>query len=78
MDNCSIHHAEEVQDVLTDAGIVTHYLHPYSPDYNPIELAFSKVKYTVKSLEAEMQAINDVETILLAAFACIIPADCQG
>ena len=78
MDNCSIHHVEEVQDVLTDAGIVTHYLPPYSPDYNPIELAFSKVKYTLKSLEAEMQAINDVETILLAAFACITPADCQG
>ncbi len=58
MDNCSIHHVHEVQEVLTDSGIMAHYLPPYSTDYNPIELAFSKVKYTLKSMEAEMQAMD--------------------
>ena len=45
MDNCSIHHVPEVERVVNDAGAITHYLPPYSPDFNPIELAFSKVKY---------------------------------
>ena len=56
--------------------VLTHYLPPYSPDYNPIELAFSKVKYSLKAMEAEMQALQDIDTILLAAFPLITPADC--
>lgn len=59
MDNCSIHHAHEVEQVISDAGSVSHYLPPHSPDFNPIELAFSKVKYMMRSLETEMEAIND-------------------
>lgn len=77
LDNCSVHHVDEVDQALRDCGVLTHYLPPYSPDYNPIELAFSKVKYVIKSLEAEMQAVNDLETIVLAAFATITPANCQ-
>ena len=76
-DNCSVHHVDEVHQALSDCGVITHYLPPYSPDYNPIELAFSKVKYAIKSMEAEMQAINDLETVVLAAFATITTADCQ-
>ena len=77
LDNCSVHHVDEVDQALSDCGVITHYLPPYSPDYNPIELAFSKVKHAIKSMEAEMQAVNDLETIVLAAFATITPADCQ-
>ena len=77
LDNCSVHHVHEVDQALSDCGVITHYLPPYSPDYNPIELAFSKVKYAIKSMEAEMQAINDLETIVLAAFATITHMDCQ-
>ena len=76
-DNCSVHHVNEVDPALSDCGVITHYLPPYSPDFNPIELAFSKVKYVMKSMEAEMQAINDLETIVLSAFATITPTDCQ-
>ena len=78
LDNCSVHHVDEVRQALGDCGVLTHFLPPYSPDYNPIELAFSKVKYAIKSMEAEMQAINDLETIVLAAFATITSADCQS
>ena len=74
LDNCSVHHVDEVDQALSDCGVLTHYLPPYSPDFNPIELAFSKVNYAIKSMEAEMQAINDV---VLAAFATITPANCQ-
>lgn len=78
IDNCSIHHVDEVDQVLKDTSALTHYLPPYSPDYNPIELAFSKVKYMIKALEAEMQATEDIDTIILCAFATITVADCQA
>ena len=74
--NCSIHHVPEIQQVFADAQVLTHYLPPYSPDFNPIELAFSKVKYLLKSMEAEMQALQDIDTVLLAAFSQITQADC--
>ena len=54
LDNCLVHHIDKVHQALNDCGVITHYLPPYSPDYNPIELAFSKVKYIIKSMETEM------------------------
>ena len=43
LDICSIHHVQELQG---DAQMLTHYL---PLDFNPIELAFSKVKYMLKA-----------------------------
>lgn len=77
LDNCAIHHVDEVQQVFTDCGVIAHYLPPYSPDFNPIELAFSKVKYMLKRLEKEMEAIDDIDTLLVAAFASITTSDCR-
>ena len=50
MDNCSVHHVDEVKSVLQQAGIVTLYLPPYSPDFNPAEEAFSYVKGYLKNM----------------------------
>ena len=44
MDNCAIHHVDEVRRLLEDAGIMLVDLPPYSPDFNPIETAFSHIK----------------------------------
>ena len=79
MDNCSIHHIEEIRTIIHVEGIgaILHYLPPYSPDLNPIEEAFSKVKSEFKHLE-EYMATCDTPTLLLAAFASITPEDCQG
>ena len=78
LDNCSIHHVDEVRELLNDTSVLTQFLPPYSPDYNPIELAFSKVKYMIRSMEMEMQAIDDIETIVLSAFSTITVSDCQA
>ena len=75
-DNCSVHHVPELQQVFSDAHVLTHYLPPCSPDLNLIELAFSKVKYSLKAMEAEMQVLQDIDLLLLAAFAQITPAAC--
>jgi transposase len=44
MDNLSAHKGAGVGEVLKRAGCEPPYLPPYSPDFNPIEQAFSKVR----------------------------------
>ena len=76
MDNCSIHHVQEIVDIIEDTGALLHFLPPYSPDLNPIEMAFSKVKSGIKGLESSMGGF-DIDCIILAAFASISQHDCQ-
>ena len=49
MDNCSIHHVQEVKDLLEAAGILLIFLPPYSPDYNPAKELLSYIKYYLKN-----------------------------
>jgi transposase len=77
-DNCSIHHVTEIEKLVEDTGVILLYLPPYSPDYNPIEEAFAKVKSTLKALETEMQHTDDIEMIVCAAFSTITTQDCIG
>jgi transposase len=45
MDNCAIHHDEEIRHIVEDlCGAKLIYLPPYSPDLNPIEQAFFAMK----------------------------------
>ena len=48
MDNAKIHHTSEIKALLDLHGVNYLYSSPYSPDYNPIELLFSWIKYKVK------------------------------
>ncbi|XP_065888536.1 uncharacterized protein [Dysidea avara] len=75
MDNCSIHHLSSIVKMIEEVGAIVHFLPPYSPDFMPIEFAFSKVKTLMK---VDEQTSMDVETALLAAFATITPQDCQN
>ena len=76
MDNCSIHHCDDIVHMIEQVGALVHFLPPYSPDYNPIEEAFSKVKTTMKEYETAAQ-VTDHEIMVLSAFACITPEDCH-
>ena len=42
MDNASVHHYEQVADIITGVGSIVRFLPPYSPELNPIENVFSK------------------------------------
>ena len=44
LDNLAAHKAERVRAALDAAGLGCRYLPPYSPDFNPIENAFAKLK----------------------------------
>lgn len=60
MDNLRAHYRKEVQTLIEARGCNLLYLPPYSPDYSPIELAFSKIKGQLKSLAARTkQALTD-------------------
>jgi len=49
MDNLSSHKGRRVREVIEGADATLLYLPPYSPDFNPIEMAFSKLKQLMRS-----------------------------
>ena len=66
MDNCSI--IGGIAEMVQEVGALVHFLPPYSPDYNPIEEAFSKVK---RAMDIEADCFEDLEDLVLAAFSSI-------
>jgi len=52
VDNLSAHKGGRVKEIIEGAGCELVYLPPYSPDLNPIEQAFSKVKGLLRKTEA--------------------------
>jgi transposase len=52
MDNLSAHKSEEVRGLIEGRGCEVLFLPPYSPDYNPIEEAFSKIKGLLRKAAA--------------------------
>ena len=72
MDNASIHRCEGISDMINGVGALLMYLPPYSPDYNPIEGLFSKLKTTVKMYEKNSESNEmDTESIVYASLAHI-------
>jgi transposase len=52
MDNLGAHKGEEVERLIRGAGAEVRYLPPYSPDLNPIEKMFSKLKTYLRKVAA--------------------------
>lgn len=50
-DNCSPHRNAEVRRIIESTGAKLVFLPPYSPDFNPIEMAFSKLKAYLRKME---------------------------
>jgi transposase len=70
MDNLPAHKADGVRQTIEAAGATLRYLPPYSPDFNPIEQLFAKLKALLRkaaerSIEALWRRIGD----LLNAFS---------
>ena len=76
MDNMHTHHAEEVKKTIKDLKINVIYLPPYSPDFNPIEKMWSKIKSILRKLK-----IRDSKALPHAveyAFSKVRSLDCAG
>lgn len=52
MDNLSSHKVEGVEQLVVARGAHLEYLSPYSPDYNPIERGWSKIKTSLRRAKA--------------------------
>ena len=60
MDNLSAHKGAQIRKAIEGVGARVVYLPPYSPDFNPIEMVFSKLKALLrKAKERTVDALND-------------------
>ena len=59
MDNLSSHKVNGVQELIEKAGAEVLYLPPYSPDLNPIEKAWAKLKQLLRSAKARTKEALD-------------------
>jgi transposase len=57
MDNLTAHKGERVRDLIESRGCKLLYLPPYSPDFNPIEEAFAKLKGLLRKAEARSREV---------------------
>ena len=76
LDNLATHKVTGVREAIEAAGARLEYLPPYSPDFNPIEPMWSKVKQGLKSREP--RTARQLFKAAGAALATVTPEDCQG
>lgn len=69
MDNAKIHHDEVLVESVEEAGGKVIYLPPYSPDFNPIETAFSSLKAWFKRYRDFAEVCDDPEYLILYALS---------
>ena len=78
VDNCSIHHVQEVKDLLRDTGILYFFLPPYSPDLNPVEELFSYIKYYLREHDLVLESMTSMIPVWNAAFYSVRAQQCKG
>lgn len=76
MDNLSPHKAAAVPRLLREAGAELWYLPPYSPDFNPIEQLWAKVKSILRRAKARTQ--EELCAAIATALAQVTPNDTSG
>jgi transposase len=76
MDNLSAHKLASVRQLIEAVGARLLYLPPYSPDFSPIELAWSKVKTLMRGLAA--RTLETLEHAIVHALRAITPSDARG
>lgn len=76
MDNLSSHKGPKVRQLIEAAGASVLYLPPYSPDFNPIEKAFAKLKALLRKAEARTR--EALWTTIAALIETLTPTECQN
>jgi transposase len=76
MDNLSCHKTAEVERLITAAGAEVRYLPAYSPDLNPIEKVFSKLKAALRTAAA--RTVDGLIAAMGEALRAIRPGDILG
>ncbi len=76
MDNLPAHKVTGVREAIEAAGATLVYLPPYSPDFNPIEMAFSKLKALLR--KAAARTVPDLWQAIAMAINAFTPSECQN
>lgn len=76
MDNLSAHKLGGVRQAIEGAGATLLFLPPYSPDFNPIEMAFSKLKTLLRGAAARTQTA--LWQAIVDALKRFTPSACQN
>ena len=76
LDNLSVHTSPGVATMIESAGAKVMYLPPYSPDFNPIEMAISKIKAYVRKLAK--RTVEEVTAAIDDAMKTIGKKDAKG
>ena len=76
LDNLSVHKVAGLDEITQKHGVRLRYLPPYSPDFNPIELAFSKLKTWLRT--AKVRTRDALDVTLLTAAAWITEQDAKN
>ena len=74
MDNLRSHHVQAVKEIFSQAGVKYCYLPPYSPDFNPIEKMWSKVKSILRHWK--VRDIQKLPDVISAALKQVTKTDC--
>jgi transposase len=76
MDNLTAHKGERVRELIEGRGCELLYLPPYSPDFNPIEEAFSKIKGLMRKAEARSR--EGLVEAIGSAISALTAQDARG
>ena len=76
LDNLAVHKVEGLDEIAKKYGVRLRYLPPYSPDFNPIERALSKLKTWLRTAKARTRDL--LEEAILAAAAWITEQDAKN
>jgi transposase len=76
LDNLAVHRQGSIRRAITAAGCRVLFLPSYSPDFNPIEMAFSKIKAYIRRVGA--RTAEALEAAITAAIELVTPGDARG
>lgn len=76
LDNLSTHKIQNVSQLLSARGVGVRYLPPYSPDLNPIELAFAKLKAHLR--QRASRTLDELHSALAASLNLFAATHCRG
>ncbi len=76
MDNLPAHKPAAIRTAIEDAGAELRFLPPYSPDFNPIEMAFSKLKAYLK--KAAARTIPELWDAIAEGIETFTPDECEN
>jgi transposase len=76
LDNLTVHKQVEVQTAIERAGARLRFLPPYSPDFNPIELAFAKLKAFLRA--ARPRSFDQVVELMRVALTLFTAEECAN